>query len=95
MGQKNHDEEEEKKSSESSSYKYLLLFLGGLAAGVALGMYLNSKQGKKVRKQVKRKMSALELEIEDKVDAAMEEINRLAEKGGFKPTKEGEEDNKQ
>ncbi len=67
----------------NDALKYLFTFLGGLAAGVALGLYLNSKQGKKIRKQVKQRMSALELEITDKVNAAMDEINQLAEKGGM------------
>ena len=67
----------------SDSIKYLLTFLGGIAAGVALGMYLNSKQGNNIRKQVKQRMSALELEITDRVNAAMDEINHHAEKGGI------------
>lgn len=64
----------------SNAYKYIITFLGGLAAGVALGMYLNSKQGKKIRKQVKHRMSDLEMEIEDKVNYAMDEIQNLASK---------------
>lgn len=67
----------------NDAMKYLFTFLGGLAAGVALGLYLNSKQGKKIRKQVKQRMSALELEINEKVHAAMDELNHLAEKGGI------------
>jgi hypothetical protein len=85
------DEEAPMASANSNdSLKYLLTFLGGLAAGVALGLYLNSKQGKNIRKQVKQRMSALELEITDRVNAAMDEINNLADKGG-KP-KENEQD---
>lgn len=67
----------------NDALKYLFTFLGGLAAGVALGLYLNSKQGKKIRKQVKQRMSALELEINEKVHAAMDELNQLAEKGSI------------
>lgn len=94
MGHKHDNDEEEELHEQGghSNYTYILLFLGGLAAGVALGMYLNSKQGKKIRKQVKRKMSALEAEIEDKVTAAMDQINDLAEKGGFKPNANADED---
>ncbi len=73
----------DKQPQTGDAYKYLFTFLGGLAAGVALGLYLNSKQGKKIRKQVKQRMSTLELEITDKVNAAMDEINHLAEKGGM------------
>lgn len=77
----------------SNSLKYLLTFLGGLAAGVALGMYLNSKQGKQIRKQVTQRMSALELEITDKVNAAMDEINNLAKKSSTTKTDTKESDN--
>ncbi len=77
----------------SNSLKYLLTFLGGLAAGVALGLYLNSKQGKQIRKQVTQRMSALELEITDKVNAAMDEINNLAKKGSTTKTDKKESDN--
>lgn len=86
------NEQIEKPTGHNDSLKYLLTFLGGLAAGVALGLYLNSKQGKNIRKQVKQRMSALELEITDKVNAAMDEINHLAEKGGMPKEKEQESD---
>lgn len=82
-----HTENEHPAESGNDALKYLFTFLGGLAAGVALGLYLNSKQGKKIRKQVKQRMSALELEINEKVHAAMDELNHLAEKGGM-PTAE-------
>jgi sensor domain CHASE-containing protein len=77
----------------SNSLKYLLTFLGGLVAGVALGLYLNSKQGKQIRKQVTQRMSALELEITDKVNAAMDEINNLAKKVSTTKTDKKESDN--
>jgi gas vesicle protein len=80
-------------SGGNDSLKYLLTFLGGLAAGVALGLYLNSKQGKKIRNQVKQRMSALELEITDKVNAAMDEINNLTDKGGMPKEKEQDSNN--
>lgn len=83
-------ENEQTTHNNNDSLKYLFTFLGGLAAGVALGLYLNSKQGKKIRKQVKQRMSALELEINEKVHAAMDELNHLAEKGGI--TKGAHED---
>ncbi len=89
--QKNEEQEMNNQPAErSDAYKYILVFLGGLAAGVALGLYLNSKQGKELRKQFTNRMSKMEQEIESKVSAAMEEINRLAEKGGMGKNKSQE-----
>lgn len=63
---------EETDNGMSVTAKYLLAFAGGAAAGVALGMYLNSRQGKDMRKRVTKKVSALEQELEDKVSKAVE-----------------------
>lgn len=93
MSDQKKNEEESKNHNQDSSdaYKYILAFVGGIAAGVALGFYLNSNQGKKLRKQFTNRMSEMEAEIESKVSSAMEEINKLADKGSKAMGREQEE----
>ncbi len=68
-------------SSENSSgaSKILLAFFGGMAAGVAAGLYLNSEHGRKVRNEAVDKLSDLEEKIESKVKEAFEAAKDKAE----------------
>ncbi|MGB6036819.1 MAG: YtxH domain-containing protein, partial [Cryomorphaceae bacterium] len=52
----------------------LLTFLLGTAVGVGAGLYLNSKNGKKMRKEAVHKISDMEQTIEDKVNKAYESL---------------------
>ena len=62
----------------------ILTFLLGTAIGVGAGLYLNSKNGKKMRKEAVHKISDLEQTIEDKVNEAYEglrdQVNNTANK---------------
>jgi len=55
-----------------SSSNGVITFLLGTAIGVGTGLYLNSKQGKKVRKKAASKVSDIESTIEEKVNTAFE-----------------------
>jgi len=59
--------------------KILLAFFGGLTAGVAAGLYLNSEHGRKMRDDAAEKISDLESKIEDKVKEAYEAAKNRAE----------------
>ncbi len=52
----------------------ILTFLLGTAIGVGAGLYLNSKNGKKMRKDALHKISDMEHTIEDKVNKAYENL---------------------
>lgn len=68
-------------SNENSSgaSKILLAFFGGMAAGVAAGLYLNSEHGKKMRNEAAEKISEYEKMIEEKVKEAFEAAKSKAE----------------
>ncbi len=63
----------------SGASKILLAFFGGLVAGVAAGLYLNSEHGHKLRKEAADKISELESKIEAKVKEAYEAAKSKAE----------------
>jgi gas vesicle protein len=52
----------------------LLTFMFGAALGVGAGLYLNSKNGKQLRKKAMNKVSDVESTIEDKVNEAYEKL---------------------
>jgi len=62
----------------------IVTFLLGTAIGVGAGLYLNSKNGKKMRKEAVHKISDIEQTIEDKVNKAYddlkEQVNTTANK---------------
>ena len=62
----------------------IVTFLLGTAIGVGAGLYLNSKNGKKMRKEALHKISDIEQTIEDKVNKAYddlkEQVNTTANK---------------
>jgi hypothetical protein len=64
--------------SSSGASKILLAFFGGVSAGVALGFYLNSDHGRKVRHDAADKLSDLESKIEEKVKEAFEAAKEKA-----------------
>lgn len=57
-----------------SNENKILTFMFGAALGVGAGLYLNSKQGKKLRNQAIGKVSDVENTIEDKVNEAYEKL---------------------
>jgi gas vesicle protein len=63
----------------SGAAKILLAFFGGMAAGVAAGLYLNSEHGRKMRHDAADKLSDLEEQIEEKVKEAFEAAKEKAE----------------
>ena len=62
----------------------IITFLLGTAIGVGAGLYLNSKNGKRMRKEAVHKISDMEQTIEDKVNQAYEnlkdQVNNTANK---------------
>lgn len=52
----------------------ILTFLLGTALGVGAGLYLNSKNGKGMRKKAAHKISDMEQTIEDKVNKAYDDL---------------------
>lgn len=52
----------------------LITFLLGTAIGVGTGLYLNSKNGKKMRSEAVTKISDIEKTIEEKVNRAYEDL---------------------
>ncbi len=63
----------------SSTSKVLLAFFGGIAAGVAVGYWLNSDRGRKLRDDTIHKMSDLEERIEAKVKEVFHSAKKKAE----------------
>jgi len=51
-----------------------MLLLLGAALGVGVGLYLQSEEGKKVRKRASSKLRDIESEIEEKVKDALEKL---------------------
>jgi len=58
----------------SSNNTSALTFLLGAAIGVSAGLYLNSKNGKDMRKKLASKAGELESTIEEKVQKAYENL---------------------
>lgn len=54
--------------------KYALAFLGGAAAGVALGLYLNSDRGRETRSKLADKVSDLEADMEKKIKQGFDDL---------------------
>lgn len=52
----------------------ILTFLFGAALGIGAGLYLNSKEGKKLRKKALHKVGDMESTIEDKVNEAYDKL---------------------
>lgn len=67
------------KEQSTGASKILLAFFGGLTAGVAAGLYLNSEHGRKMRDEAADKISDLESKIEDKVKEAFEAAKSKAQ----------------
>jgi hypothetical protein len=63
----------------NSAAGILLAFFGGIAAGVAIGYWLNSDKGRKLRTDAAAEMSELEARIESKVKEAFATARRKAE----------------
>lgn len=54
--------------------KYALAFIGGAAAGVALGLYLNSDKGRETRDKLAEKVNSLEADMEQKIKQGFDDL---------------------
>lgn len=58
----------------------ILTFIIGTAVGVTAGLYLNSEDGRKLRKKTMKRLSKMEADIEERVSKAYDDLkNKISD----------------
>ena len=64
----------------SKSSTGILTFIIGTAVGVTAGLYLNSENGRQLRKKTMKRLNKMEADIEDRVSKAYDDLkNKISD----------------